>query len=54
MAVGVAVKVFKVFFLDWVLQRLVEQINEDGIIMDKTGFVEQNLEAWVWWRRSPT
>ena len=53
---GVAVEVFKVFSLDRVLHRLGEQIVEDGMGLGKVQqrFVEQNLEAWVRLRRSPT
>ena len=40
---GVTVEVFKVFFLDGVLQRFVEQVVEDGIFVGKTGF---NNASW--------
>ena len=66
-AVGVSVEVFKVFLLGQVLQHLAEQIiedvdeeeifkvfSQDWVSRVQQRFVEQNCDAWVWWRRSPT
>ena len=56
-AVGIDVEVFMVYFLDKVLQRLVELLIKDVIIVGKTGFnkrfVEQNLDARVCLGRPP-